>query len=135
MDHAKRILIVEDDSRMRHYIDEVLRQAGYVTVRAVDGQEALEFCQMSPSFDLLLTDLVMPRMYGTELARRLRQTHPTIKVLYVTGFSDRLFREKGALWEEEAFLEKPATADGLVEAVSLLLGQVPERLQVSARSH
>jgi CheY-like chemotaxis protein len=123
---AKRILIVEDDSLMRHFVDEVLRSAGYTTARVVDGQEALEFCESFRPFDLLLTDLVMPRMYGTEVARRLRQVYPTIKVLYFTGYSDQLFIEKGELWDEEAFLPKPSTVDGLLEAVSLLLdGHVP----------
>jgi CheY-like chemotaxis protein len=115
---AKRILIVEDDSLMRHFVDQVLRNAGYTTARVVDGEEALEFCASFWPFDLLLTDLVMPRMYGTEVARRLRQTYPTIKVLYFTGYSDQLFIEKGELWDEEAFLEKPSTVDGLLEAVS-----------------
>jgi two-component system cell cycle sensor histidine kinase/response regulator CckA len=123
---SQRILIVEDDTLMRHFVDQVLRSAGYTTARVVDGEEALEFCESFWPFDLLLTDLVMPRMYGTEVARRLRQAYPTIKVLYFTGYSDQLFIEKGELWDEEAFLEKPSTVDGLLEAVSLLLdGHIP----------
>jgi two-component system cell cycle sensor histidine kinase/response regulator CckA len=122
----RRVLIVEDELSMRDFVDCVLRDAGYTTVRAVNGQEALTFAEHCGPFDLLLTDLVMPRMRGTELARRLRQTHPTLKVLYFTGYSDRLFQEKGALRDDETFLEKPSSIDGLVEAVSLLLdGQQP----------
>ena len=71
--------------------------------------------------DVLLTDVMMPQMTGDELARRLRLKEPDLKILYLTGFSDRLFKEKVMLWENEAFLEKPCTLKSLKEAVSLLL--------------
>jgi FixJ family two-component response regulator len=74
-----------------------------------------------PALDLLVTDLVMPDMDGDELARRLCQRLPDLKVLYLTGFSDRLFAERHTLRSNEAFVEKPVTATGLLEAVSLLL--------------
>ncbi len=64
---------------------------------------------------------MMPRMRGDELARRLRQGEPELKVLYLTGFSDTLFKEKATLWQDEAYLDKPCTLRGLLEAVSLLL--------------
>jgi DNA-binding NarL/FixJ family response regulator len=60
-------------------------------------------------------------MTGDELARRIRASTPGIKVLYLTGFSDRLFKEKVTLWADEAFLDKPCSVKGLLEAVSLLL--------------
>jgi two-component system cell cycle sensor histidine kinase/response regulator CckA len=72
-------------------------------------------------FDILVTDVMMPEMNGDELARRLRQGAERMKVLYLTGFSDKLFKEKVTLWEDEAFLDKPCTIKGLLEAVSLLL--------------
>jgi len=66
--------------------------------------------------------VMMPQMTGDELARRLRQTEQRgLKVLYLTGFSDRLFKEKVTLWEDEAFLDKPCGVKGLLQAVSLLL--------------
>ena len=121
-----RILIAEDDAAMREFIDQILREAGYETARVVDGQEAVEVAELFGPFDLLLTDLVMPRMLGTELAQRLRQREPTLKVLYFTGYSDRLFQEKGALRDGEALLDKPSSVDGLMEAVSRLLdGDLP----------
>ena len=64
---------------------------------------------------------MMPQMTGDELARRLRQNQPSLKVLYLTGFSDRLFKEEATLWQDEAFLEKPCSVKGLMEAVALLL--------------
>jgi FixJ family two-component response regulator len=63
----------------------------------------------------------MPEMTGHELARRLRLRQPDLKVLYFTGFSDDIFAVKGVLWEGEAFLDKPATVEGILQAVSLLL--------------
>jgi two-component system, cell cycle sensor histidine kinase and response regulator CckA len=115
------VLIVDDEAPLRRFVDRVLTQAGYTTTTASDGPEAIEAAAKLGSFDLLVTDLMMPQMTGDELARRLRQSQPSLKVLYLTGFSDRLFKEKVTLWEDEAFLEKPCTINGLMEAVALLL--------------
>ncbi len=123
----RRVLIVDDDSFMREWIDRALRTAGYRTSRAVDGQDALEIADLYGPFDLLLTDVVMPRMSGTALAQRLRRTDPRLKVLYLTGYVDRLFGQRVVLNEEEAFLEKPSSFEGLLEAVSLLLDGHVER--------
>jgi DNA-binding NarL/FixJ family response regulator len=70
---------------------------------------------------LCVIDIGMPEMLGTEVARRICLAHPDAKVLYLTGQSDRLFDEKGALWGDEVFLDKPADMAALLEAVSLLL--------------
>ena len=115
------VLIVDDEEPLRRFVDRVLTQAGYTTTTASDGPEAIEAAAKLGSFDLLVTDLMMPQMTGDELARRLRQSQPSLKVLYLTGFSDRLFKEKVTLWEDEAFLEKPCSIKGLMEAVALLL--------------
>ena len=64
---------------------------------------------------------MMPGMRGDELARLLFQRMPEIKILYMTGFADRLFAERNSLWANQAFIEKPVTVAGLEEAVSLLL--------------
>jgi FixJ family two-component response regulator len=65
-------------------------------------------------------------MSGDELVRRLRGSEPNLKVLYLTGFSDHLFKEKVTLWADEAFLDKPCSPKGLLEAVSLLVsGRIP----------
>jgi two-component system cell cycle sensor histidine kinase/response regulator CckA len=64
---------------------------------------------------------MMPDMNGTEMIRRLRAERPHLKVLFVTGYSDHLFEEQQCLWEDVAFLDKPFTMNGLVEAVSTLL--------------
>ena len=126
---SAKILIVDDEPPIRDFVERVLRDAGYTTALAVDGREALEVAGKFGSCDLLLTDLVMPEMNGDELARRLRRDDPNLNVLYLTGYSDRLFKEKTVLWEGEAFLDKPCTIEGLLEAVSLLLSGHTHGLQ------
>jgi two-component system cell cycle sensor histidine kinase/response regulator CckA len=116
-----RILVVEDEDPIRQLIDRILRETGYDTSVAPNGLEGLRLTQTDAGFDLLLTDLDMPRMSGDELVRRARALHPDLKVVYLTGYSDRLFSDRSMLWEDEAFLDKPITINGLREAVSLAL--------------
>ena len=115
------ILIVDDEPSVQRFVERVLSEAGYATTVAGDGPEALEAASRMEELDLVVTDVMMPQMTGDELGRRLRAQRPTVKVLYLTGFSDRLFKEKVTLWADEAFLDKPCTVKGLLEAVALLL--------------
>ena len=115
-----RILIVDDEEPIRRFVDRVLRDSGHITFTASDGVEAIALAQKEEVFDVVVTDLMMPGMAGDELARRLRQDEPRLKVLYLTGHSDRLFTEKATLWQDESFLEKPCSVKGLNEAVALL---------------
>ena len=118
------VLIVDDDQSVLTFVERVLSEAGYQTLTASSGPDAIEQARKT-SIDLLLTDVNMPQMTGDELARRLRHDEPTLKVLYVTGYSDQLFKEKTTLWQDEAYLEKPCTIAGLLQAVSLItVGQV-----------
>ena len=116
-----RVLVVDDEESVRTFAERVLREAGYEVVVASDGPNALDILKQQGSFDLFVIDIVMPQLSGDELARQLRGADPDVKVLYFTGYSHRLFKEKSTLWENEAFIEKPVTMNGLLEAVSLLL--------------
>ena len=116
-----RVLIVDDEEPVRRFVERVLHDAGYETAVAGDGSEAIQVAAKFAGIDVLVTDVMMPNMLGDELARRLRQNEPDLKVLYLTGYSDRLFKEKVTLWEDEAFLDKPCSVKGLLQAVSLLL--------------
>lgn len=116
-----RILVVDDDETVRNFVKRVLCAGGYEVMIASGGAEALELVQQQPRFDEFVIDLSMPKMRGDELARRLRQADPDVKVLYFTGYSDELFKQRPALWQDEAFVDKPVTVQGLLEAVSLLL--------------
>jgi len=116
------VLVVDDEEPVRKFVERVLREAGYKTATAGGGAEAIDIAKKMASLDILVTDVMMPQMTGDELARRLRQTEQRgLKVLYLTGFSDRLFKEKVTLWEGEAFLDKPCGVQGLLQAVSQLL--------------
>ena len=97
---------------MRKFVERVLSRGRLQTAAASNGAEAIEVAANLESIDLLVTDVMMPEMTGDELARRLRATMPELKVLYLTGFSDRLFKEKVTLWADEAFLDKPCTCQG-----------------------
>lgn len=120
-DEPLTILVVDDDESVRLYLDRVLSEAGYRTVIAVDGADAIAAAARGGRFDLLLTDIMMPEMTGTELALRLRQDDPDLKVLYLSGYSDHLFAGKTWLFRQEAFLDKPCSAVGLLQAVSLAI--------------
>ena len=116
-----RVLVVDDEPGILEFADRTLRAAGYHTSTAANGPAALALAESVGPFDLLLTDVRMPEMTGDELARRMRRFCPDLKVLYLTGYSDQLFHQKGALWTGEAFLDKPSSATGLLQAISLLL--------------
>ena len=115
-----RVLVVDDDELIRLFVNRVLSEAGYQTTIAVDGADAIAAAARG-GFDLLLTDVVMPHMDGPELAARLRQDNPGLRVLYLTGHSDSLFAKRVTLFDREAFLEKPCSAVGLLQAVSLAI--------------
>src|SRR5262245_1976946 len=117
----RRILAVDDEPPILTFVQRALEMHNYEIVVAESGARALELAGKGEPFDALVTDLVMPHMTGDELARRLRAANPDLKVLYLTGFCDQLFRDKVTLWSAEAYLEKPATIKGLNEAVALLL--------------
>jgi CheY-like chemotaxis protein len=120
-DSVPRVLVVDDEGAIRRFVERVLRDAGYDVVMAGDGWEAMRTVEREHPFDVFVLDLMMPEMRGDELARQLWRGNPDVKVLYFTGFSDRLFAEKFTLGENEAFIDKPVSIKGLREAVSLLL--------------
>jgi CheY-like chemotaxis protein len=115
------ILAVDDEEGVRRFVERALKAAGYIVTVAGDGPEALDAAARIGQIDLLLVDVNMPRMLGHELARRLRQATPSLKVLYLTGFTDKLFNDRETLWADEAYLEKPCSVNALHEAVALLL--------------
>src|SRR5207248_412442 len=101
---AARILLVEDEPVVRSLIEQMLASSGYDVVSAEDGRDALARVNASDGrIDLLLTDVVMPRMSGHELAAKLRSRHPETRVLYTSGYTD----SGAVLDEDEHFLQKP----------------------------
>ena len=129
------VLIVDDEEPVRKFVARVLRDAGYKITVATDGPEALKIAENLDVLDILVSDLMMPQMNGDDLARRLRQDRPQLKILYLTGFSDNLFKERVMLWEDEAYLDKPCSIKSLLQAVSLLVfgsADAPAELKANA---
>jgi two-component system cell cycle sensor histidine kinase/response regulator CckA len=118
---ALRIMVVDDEDAVRRYTDRVLRAAGYQPVLAANGFEALRLAESMGGVDALVTDLMMPDMNGVELARRLRQGTNELKVLYMSGFCDRIVDVEARRTGNEAFLEKPYSIKALEQAVSMLI--------------
>jgi len=114
------VLAVDDEAGVRDLSRRILERGGYAVLDAADGPHALEIIQSGARVDFLMVDLDMPVMRGEELAARLRVLRPELRVLYVTGHSDALFVDRPELGNDEAFLDKPFSVRGLLEAVSLL---------------
>jgi DNA-binding response OmpR family regulator len=119
----KRVLVVDDEQPVLKLLVKVLSIDNYDIQSADSGLDAARLLDQ-PGFrgvDLLVTDLMMPGMNGRQLAQKVRERHPSARVLYVTGFADTLFKDVNELGEGESFIEKPFGAEGLLEATRLLM--------------
>jgi CheY-like chemotaxis protein len=120
---AGTILLAADEEIVRKLVREVLEGYGYRVLEATSGATALSICeQHRESIDLLLTDVVMPEMSGPELARRLTQLHPEMKVLFMSGYTDDAIVRHGVLEEEVLFIQKPFAPDDLARKVKEVFG-------------
>ena len=111
---TETILLVEDEPGVRQLVREMLHRLGYTTLEAGGGAEALRiFEQHRGGIDLLLTDVIMPQMSGRDLAARLRTVQPTLKVLYMSGYTDDMLAHHGVLEPNVYLLPKPFAPDEL----------------------
>ncbi len=118
------ILLVEDEDGVRRLACHTLEQSGFCVLQAPNGPEALEISsRYKGPIHLLVSDVVMPRMSGRELAVRLQKTRPGIKILYMSGYVDDALVHHGVLNDEAAFLQKPFDANGLTAMVREALGR------------
>lgn len=113
------VLVVEDEEALRQVICRILKRHGFEVIDAASGPEALAKLERLPeAVDLLLTDVVMPKMLGKELAERLTGAHPHLRVLFMSGYAFPVLTSQAQLPEGVALIEKPFTEEQLLRAVS-----------------
>jgi DNA-binding response OmpR family regulator len=119
---AETILVVEDDTMLRTLAVRALEARGYRVIAASNGEEALKLGQLSDEpVALVLTDVVMPKMSGPELVKRLADRLPGAKVLYMSGYTDDAIVRHGLMDASVALIPKPFTPLGLAQKVREIL--------------
>jgi two-component system, cell cycle sensor histidine kinase and response regulator CckA len=123
VDQRGRILVVDDDEHVRRVVERILRRSGYDVCTATSGPEALAEVRRS-SFDLLLTDMVMPGMTGREFARVVANEYPSIQILFMSGYNP------GTPVPSWQFLPKPFERLALLSKIAELRGYKPQQARV-----
>jgi two-component system, cell cycle sensor histidine kinase and response regulator CckA len=119
---TETVLLVEDEDQLRVVARGILRRCGYEVFEARNGGEALLFCQEhAGTIHLLLSDVVMPKMSGPELAKRLVKVHPEMRVLCMSGYTDDSVFRHGMVDARFPFLQKPFTPESLARKVREVL--------------
>jgi DNA-binding response OmpR family regulator len=113
-------LLVDDDEAIRGFVRRILQQQGFHVIEACDGAEALKVASVhAEPVDLLLTDVIMPKVNGLVLAQRLLHDRPGIGVLYMSGYVEKSMLL--ATHPESILIQKPFTPDALIAAVRQIL--------------
>ena len=125
MGGTEMILLVEYEESLRKLALKILRTHGYSVVEATDGVNALEIANREdhPEIDLLVTDVIMPKMGGKELSEKLFEEYPKLKVLYICGYTDNAIAHYGVLDEGVSLLQKPFSPQSLAKKVREVLDE------------
>jgi PAS domain S-box-containing protein len=116
------ILLAEDDKSVRKLSSTVLQQAGYTVIEAVDGEDAVKkFKEHKDKIQLLLFDLIMPKLNGKEAYERLQKIKPALKVIFATGYAPEIIRQKASLKEGAHLIFKPVSPSDLLRKVRSVL--------------
>jgi CheY-like chemotaxis protein len=119
---VETILVAEDEEQLRNVVRRTLERQGFSVLVARSGSEAIELCEEhAGTIALLLTDLVMPGMSGRELADRLVPLRPSIKILYMSGYTENTIANHDLRDARMAFLAKPFTPESLLHKVREIL--------------
>jgi len=119
---TETVLLVEDEDGVRDLLQEILTDQGYRVLSANRGAEALRISDSADEdIPLLVTDVVMPQMSGRELARRLRARRPSLRVLYLSGYTEEAIAQHGVIEPDAAFLQKPFTRADLARKIREVL--------------
>ncbi len=121
---ARTVLVVEDDDAVRIPTSEFLKMEGFKVLQARTGDEAIHVVEQNRSrLDILITDIVMPKMTGHQVAEQLIRLHPDLKVLYMSGDTDEAPPSRGTGPSKNAMLRKPFRLETLTERIQELLGE------------
>jgi two-component system, cell cycle sensor histidine kinase and response regulator CckA len=122
---TETVLLVEDEEQVRKLAHAILSRAGYTVLEAPNGGEALRIGAPGPRVDLLLTDMVMPRVSGATLAAQLQAQRPGLRVVFMSGYTDTSAGEQG-LPPGAIFIQKPFTPEVLLRKVRQALAETPK---------
>jgi CheY-like chemotaxis protein len=116
------ILLAEDDTSVRELVRTMLTKKGYRVLCASDGEQAIDMASKhAGTIDLLLTDVVLPGLNGREVAERMRDARPDLRVLYMSGYTDDAILRRGVLTQRSSLIQKPFSAADLTSRVNELL--------------
>jgi CheY-like chemotaxis protein len=121
---TETVLLVEDAPMIRRLAREIMTRAGYTVIEAADGEQAAQLAGRLPRIDVLLTDVVMPRLNGIELTAQLRRTRPELRVLFMSGYSDYAIVRNGLLSDRTTYLQKPFTPEELLRKLRSVIDQL-----------
>ena len=115
---SDHILLVDDEVALRNYLAKTLRSRGYNVIDVATGAEAIELVRRdNPPIDLLITDVIMPGISGPQIVEELLTTHPALKVIFISGYTDDFLNRYGSLGPDTSLIAKPFHAETLVDAV------------------
>lgn len=124
---GRTILVVEDQTEVRHLITQLLTRRGFRILEAGDGHEALALIDaFNTSISLAILDMVLPTMSGLDVAAELQRRHPEIQVLYLSGYAGSIAMDSIQRRSPELLLLKPFTEEGLLSRINGMLGTDPK---------
>lgn len=121
---VETVLLVEDEPAVRQIVTELLVEQGYTVLTAENGEDALRLLEVeknSNKIDLMLTDIVMPRLTGTALADKVKSIYPKVKIVFMSGYADESLTKKGTLEPGQTFIQKPFTLEVLSRKIRQVL--------------
>jgi two-component system cell cycle sensor histidine kinase/response regulator CckA len=121
---SETVLLVEDEATVRASVRRLLEWHGYRVIEAGNGSEALRIYEDNPgAIDLVLTDVIMPEMGGQELVERLRVSNPAVRVVFMSGYTEKAIAHNGSMPPGTGFVEKPFTVDTLMRRLREVLDE------------
>ena len=116
------VLLAEDEPQIRSFLEQFLTDSGFEVLSASGGEEAIDICdRLKPDIDLLLTDVVMPKLNGRELSLHLSNRYPDLVTLYISGYPAEHLSKRGLLESDVNFIHKPFEPTTLINKIRSVL--------------